>query len=246
MGYVPAGEVNAHQYVTTTKYVQLNSYNTIISEPLLSSPIVFLTPCKTTTDSANTACQTAATAGTGVYTSSTLKLSGIDAGTAYVCQRATFSGAVVAVGASTTVTVLSNSWTLTTTENPIRQFKSFTVTLTGWAVPSGSTFTIVAQPATIPCGTQSGVTATGTMSSSGTATITLGSEFTPMSSVLFCVQPDSQNSYLGMTKTMYNYHRWGTGSYCSVLVCVDTDRDGRTARYYRVRFVQCDDGGGGI
>lgn len=200
VGYVYGGETPAYEYTALSRYAVINQANDIQSWPLVDNAIVYLTPCTTTTclTSAGTA---ACTSGTRYYTSSSLTLQGASAGTYYLCQQSPTTTTAI-TGANETVTVTS-AWSMSTDEDPIRQYKPFTVTLSGTSIPTGGVWTLVVQPATTACGSTATTSQSFTISSA-TTSITI-EDIEPITAVVFCLKPTDYESYQVMTGTVYHY-----------------------------------------
>lgn len=204
IGYVYAGTQAVYPYTALSRYAQSGAFNTLTSWPLVSDGIVFLTPCasyKCDLSAATGACKS----GERYFTSDILMLTGAASGLYYLCQESSLiTGAVT--GANNTVTVFaSSSWSMTTAEDPIRQFRPFTVTVTGLTIPQDESPMVSVQPGDSVCG-QVEVTPKESfaLSTSGTASVTL-TAFEPIAELVFCLELSSYDYAEGMRKAVYPY-----------------------------------------
>eukprot|EP00796_Vickermania_ingenoplastis_P010131 gene10131-7090_t len=206
LGYYHGGDINAVQFTSDSRYVEIGKTNTIYTTPaVLSGATLFLTPClkSDVSQCVNTIATTTCKDATAKYfTSDSLVLTGtgLKPGVFFLCQS--YNNAVA--GAYNTLTALG-PWSLSTEENPIRQFKSFDVTLTGWNIPSGGSFNLVVVAKT-DAGCSSTTAATQSFQMTSAVTNIEITNIQPVQEVIFCVQPDSKYpGFEGMTKELYFY-----------------------------------------
>ncbi|CAC9449262.1 hypothetical_protein_-_conserved [Leishmania infantum] len=204
LGYADAGVIELNTFTSITRYAQQGRPNTLVGKPLLSTATLYLVSCTGAGCGASNADIACSSTDATKYTTSSHSPLTAPAGTYFLCQRVTVGTVVSVVGSNTTVEVVEPfKMRLSVDPSAIRAYVPFAVTMSGGPGGAGAKYTVVAQPASTPCGKTAAESQRFTMGRD-TTDITI-TDIVPMQNICFCVQPSPADSFEVLTGTLRHY-----------------------------------------
>ncbi|KAG5486225.1 hypothetical protein LSCM1_07347 [Leishmania martiniquensis] len=208
LGYALGATLQLEQFHTSMVYLQRGVPNVLSGAPMVSAGSLYVVACngaECSADAADGVCR--AKMSQGATSSATVALD-VPLGRYLLCQRATMGTVTPVVGSNTTVEVVE-PFRMSTSANTsnLRLHVPFGVAMSGGPSKSGaraaSTYTVVVQPASTPCG-ESAAESQRFVIGGGTTQITI-TDIEPVQDIRFCVQPSAVDSFEVLTGTLRHY-----------------------------------------
>ncbi|AYU76263.1 hypothetical protein LdCL_070014600 [Leishmania donovani] len=204
LGYAHGATLRLEQFHTSMVYLQRGVPNVLSGAPMAATGSLYVVACdgkECDADNADGVCR--AKMSQGATSSATAALDA-PLGRCLLCQRVTVGTVVSVVGSNTTVEVVEPfKMRLSVDPSAIRAYVPFAVTMSGGPGGAGAKYTVVAQPASTPCGKTAAESQRFTMGRD-TTDITI-TDIVPMQNICFCVQPSPADSFEVLTGTLRHY-----------------------------------------
>ncbi|CAG9569027.1 ubiquitin-conjugating_enzyme_E2_-_putative [Leishmania major strain Friedlin] len=204
LGYTHGATLRLEQFHTSMVYLQRGVPNVLSGAPMAATGSLYVVACdgkECAADNADGVCR--AKMSQGATSSATAALNA-PLGRYFLCQRVTVGTVVSVVGSNTTVEVVEPfKMHLSVDPSAIRAYVPFAVTMSGGPGGAGAKYTVVAQPASTPCG-ETAAESQRFVTGRDTTDITI-TDIVPVQNIRFCVQPSPADSFEVLTGTLQHY-----------------------------------------